>query len=564
MKSIVRILAIFAGVIALLLVVFVLMIDGIIENQIEKHGTKAVGARVDLAAAELSLFPLGLTLSGLDVTDPSAPMTNAVSVGKISFALDVMPLLKKEVIVEQMAMTGIRLNTPRKSSGALPGMAPPPATETGGCTGMTLPPLAMPDVTDILSKEKLLSSEYVQQLSARIAAEKDRQQKLLDGLANQQTFEQYRQRIEKLTGGGAKAGFGALLGAPNEIQSLQKDIEKDLQSLKTAQQQVQQEVSRLQQDIQNTSSQIAADVNRLASKYALSGDGLKNMSKALFGDAYCGWVTRAIDWYEKFKGSAKGKKPKDQESGPPADDGPGVFVWVKNTVASMELASGAIDGTIKNISNQPGRVGAPMTLAFNGRDVGGIRQLGLDGLLDLATAGKTKMDFSGKVSGLKLTDYQIPGTAGLPVTLSKALADIDFKTDMAGESITAVAKASLADVAMTTGKPAADDVLAKALSTALASVSKFSATADARGTLSDYTVSIRSDLDQMLSQSLGNVVADQTASLKAQLNQRITADVAGQSAQAKGQLAGFGGIQAEIEKRLDMGKGLLKKGGLPF
>ncbi|MFH1983518.1 MAG: TIGR03545 family protein [Pseudomonadota bacterium] len=564
MKSIVRVLAFATGILALLLVVFVFMIDGIIENQIEKYGTKAVGARVDLAAADLSFFPLGLTLSGLDVTDPAAPMTNAVSVKQISFALDVMPLLKKEVIVEQMAMTGIRLDTPRKASGAVPGVAPPPAKEAGGCKGMSLPPLSMPDVKDILSKEKLLSSEYVQQLSARITAEKDRQQKLLDTLPDQQTFDQYRQRIEKLTGGGAKAGFGALLGAPNEIQSIQKDIEKDLQSLNSAQQQVQQEVSRLQEDIQKTSSQIAADVSRLASKYALSGDGLKNMSKALFGDAYCGWVTKAIDWYERFKGPAKGKTSKDQDSAPPADGGSGVFVWVKNTAASMELAKGTIDGTVKNISNQPARVGAPMTMAFNGRDVGGITHLGLNGLLDLATAGKTKMDLSGKISGLKLTDYQIPGTAGLPVMLSKAMADIDFTADMMDDAIKTTATASMADVAISTGKPAEGDILAKALSSALASVSKFSATADARGTLSDYTVSIRSDMDQMLSQSLSNVVADQTASLKAQLNQRITADVSGQSAQAKGQLAGFDGIQAEIEKRLNIGGGLLKKGGLPF
>jgi len=80
MKSIVRILAVIAGIIALAMVVAVFMIDGIIESQIEKHGTAAVGARVDLAAADLSFFPLGLTLSGLDITDPSAPMTNAASV----------------------------------------------------------------------------------------------------------------------------------------------------------------------------------------------------------------------------------------------------------------------------------------------------------------------------------------------------------------------------------------------------------------------------------------------------------------------------------------------------
>lgn len=564
MKSIIRILAIAVGVLALLLVIFVFMIDGIIENQVEKYGTKAVGARVDLAAADLSFFPLGLTLTGLDVTDPSAPMTNAVSVGKISFALDVMPLLKKEVIVEQMTMKGIRLGTPRKQSGAVPGMTPTPKKEGSDCKGMKLPPLTMPDVNSILSKEALQSSEYVQAVSARIAAEKDRQQTLLTSLPSQKTFDQYRQRIEKLTGGGGKAGFGALLGAPNEIQSIQKNIEKDIQRLKTAQQQVQQEANRLQQEIQKAGSQITTDVNRLASKYAISGDGLKNMSKALFGDAYCGSVSKTIDWYERFRARAKKRQPTGQDT-PPADSGGSdVFVWVKTTAASLLVDNGVIDGTINNISNQPGRVGAPMTMSFNGSNVGGIRNLGLNGMLDLVSPGNTKLDLAGKIKGFKLTDYQIPGTTGLPVVLSKALADIDFTADMKGESIAARAKASLADVGMSTGKPAGNDILAKALSSALASVNRFAATADASGTLSDYTVSIKSDLDQMLSRSLGNVVAEQTASLKSQLSKAITSKVSAQTDQAEGQLSGFDGIQAEIQQRLNIGGGLLKKGGLPF
>ena len=284
MKSLVRLLAIVAGVIVVLLVVFSFVIDGIIESQIEEHGTKAMGARVDLAAADLSFFPLGLTLTGLDVTDPSAPMTNAVSVREISFALELMPLLKKEVIVDQMAMKGIRPNTPRTASGAIPGVTPPPKKEGSGCGGMSLPPMAMPTVDDILGKETLQSSEYVQALNTRIASQKQQMQSMLDGLPNQQTFDQYRQRIEKFSAGGS-GGFGALMSAPSELQNIQKDIEKDLQRLKTAQNQVKQEVGRLQQEIQQTSSQISSYVSSLASKFALSGDGMKKISKALLGYA---------------------------------------------------------------------------------------------------------------------------------------------------------------------------------------------------------------------------------------------------------------------------------------
>jgi len=230
----------------------------------------------------------------------------------------------------------------------------------------------------------------------------------------------------------------------------------------------------------------------------------------------------------------------------------------------LELAEGAVKGTIKNISNQPGRVGAPMTMNFTGTEVGGIQRLGLNVLLDMASAAKPRMDLSGTVNGLKLSNFQIPGSGALPVTLTEAVADIDFNADMMGESLKALATANLADVVMTAPAASEEDLLASTLASALSKVSKLTATAGVTGTLSDYTVSISSDMDKLLSQSLGNVVAEQTSALKAQLNSAITSKLSGQTAEAKGSLAGFDGIQAEIEKRLGAGSGLLKGGKLAF
>lgn len=55
----------FMAVVALFAGIWFLVIDGVIERAIETAGTKAVGAKVELASADLHLFPLGLTLSGL-------------------------------------------------------------------------------------------------------------------------------------------------------------------------------------------------------------------------------------------------------------------------------------------------------------------------------------------------------------------------------------------------------------------------------------------------------------------------------------------------------------------
>ena len=76
------------------------LIDRIIERYIEKAGTSIVGAKVELEKADLSLFPMGLTLTGLQVTDPGSPMRNAVEAERIAFLMDAVNLLMRKVTID--------------------------------------------------------------------------------------------------------------------------------------------------------------------------------------------------------------------------------------------------------------------------------------------------------------------------------------------------------------------------------------------------------------------------------------------------------------------------------
>ena len=46
----------------------VFFLDGMVERAVEKYGSEAVGARVDLAGADISFFKTSVTLRGLQVT----------------------------------------------------------------------------------------------------------------------------------------------------------------------------------------------------------------------------------------------------------------------------------------------------------------------------------------------------------------------------------------------------------------------------------------------------------------------------------------------------------------
>ena len=113
-------------VLALLVIGWTLLADRMLRKGIEAGGTAAVGAKVELASARIHLFRGNVTFRGLQVTNPNAPMTNIVQLDEIVADIALLPLLEKKVVVDTVAIRGVRFNTPRKTSGAIPHPAAAP------------------------------------------------------------------------------------------------------------------------------------------------------------------------------------------------------------------------------------------------------------------------------------------------------------------------------------------------------------------------------------------------------------------------------------------------------
>lgn len=98
----------------------ILFKDRAVRWVVEAGGTAAVGAKVELAEAHVSLLEGNVTLRGLAVTNPKAPMTNLFEVSDLVFDLGLLPALQRKIVADTLAARGIRFNTPRATSGALP------------------------------------------------------------------------------------------------------------------------------------------------------------------------------------------------------------------------------------------------------------------------------------------------------------------------------------------------------------------------------------------------------------------------------------------------------------
>ncbi|MCC7002569.1 MAG: TIGR03545 family protein, partial [Gemmatimonadaceae bacterium] len=116
-------------VLALIIGWTILFIDPAVRRGVEAGGTAAVGAKVDLASAKVGVFDGHVTLGGLQVTNPNKPMTNLVEIEEMVFDVGLLPALEKKIVIDTMAIRGMRFNTPRKTSGALPKSNGPPRPE---------------------------------------------------------------------------------------------------------------------------------------------------------------------------------------------------------------------------------------------------------------------------------------------------------------------------------------------------------------------------------------------------------------------------------------------------
>ena len=572
--------AVFLGVVIVFSVLWFLLIDGIVERMIEKYGTAALGARVELGGADLSLFPAGLELSRLQVTNPDKPMENAVEVGRISLSLDSLSLLRRKVIVDEMTLDRVRLNTPRKTSGAVVSkpsapVVPKKAPKKGLCAAIELPAFEIPSVSEILNREELNSLKLTASLQGEIQAKKDQWKEALQTLPDKNTFDGYRNRIEQLKSK-RKGPLGGLLGAAGDVAAIKKDIQGDLERIRRAKEEFNTQRSSFERRFDQATAEPLQDVKRLTEKYTLSSEGLANLSSLVLGNRLCGWTQKALGWYGKLKPllGRINKREKGPEVVKPLR-GKGVNVRFKEyeplpdflirlTNVSLTLQDGDLAGTIKHITPSQDILGAPLTFVFSGENMKRFKAISLDGTLDHIVPDRSKDWVNGAVKGYSVQDLVLSDKAELPVTLAGAVADLNVRALLSGDTVSANLTATLTSVKLTGGPQEGAGPVAKAISSALSGISRFRVNADVTGILEDYDIQLSSDLDRVLKEAAGKTVQKQAAQLESELKSAVFAKVNGPLGEARDSIGGLDAIGDELTNRLNVGNGLLRGLKLPF
>jgi uncharacterized protein (TIGR03545 family) len=576
-------LAAFIILVAVLAVIWFAAVDWVAKKAIETAGTKAVGAKVDVAKADVTLFPAGIGIWGMAVTDPDRPMTNSVEFTYLHAALQLPALIQRKVIIDDLRVEGLRLNTPRKTSGAIDR----PKTKAGSsgnasdaqpgwmadlCGTGNLPLISVPNADEILAREPLKSVKQIQALESKIESAATQWQKKLKTLPDQQALSEYETRAKAIKG--SAKGLGDLLGSAAETQALAKDLQRDLKQIENARKEFKAEYESLEKAAKGLSKLPAAELKRLMARYSFSADGAANWSRLLFGHNLCGWWQKGYHWYQRFAPylsrlpagnnepqthqplRSKGLDIRFQEKNPVPD------LLIRQAHLDAQLKEGKFTGQIDNITSHPQIVGKPMTFKFLGRKLQRVKDINLNGMLDFIQPQSPNHTAKLTIHGYQIQDLLI-GADMLDLTIKQAAADLRLDFNLKEAFTDARFSAQLNHLTFDAPEKRTSQ-LVDALIDAIRDTRTISLKATLKGREPDYKTSLASDIDGVLHKAAGRLVKRQAARLETQLRTVVNEKLSDPIKNAQRRMTRLDAIDSQLLKRSKLGEKLIKQLKLPL
>jgi uncharacterized protein (TIGR03545 family) len=560
----------FVAVVGIGLAIWVLVVDRLVERAIEAAGTKVIGAKVELDQADVSLIPLGVELRRLQVTNPDEPMRNAVEITRMAFGMEALQLLRRKVIIDEMAVDGMRFNTQRQTSGAIvrrEGKTEEPSKDAG--TFFDMPSLDLPSARDILAQENLESLTLVENARTEVQAGRERWKQRVAQISDQAKLAEYRRRAEAIRKS-AKGGAEALLGNVGEAAQLRKDVMAELDQVKGARQELTKDIDALKRRVDEVAAAPQADLRRLKEKYSLSAGGMANVAAALFGGHIGSWAKTGASWYERLQPmfASAGKRGGPELVKPLRGKGVDVKFrerqplpdfLIRAARVTAEIPAGTLKGEVLRITPDQDILGSPTTFEFAGDQLRQLRSVALRGEVNRVQPDQPRDTVTLDADGYAIQRAVLSDHPKWPVVLDGATTDVEVKAVVASGALDATVDAQLGGVRFSTGDRPAEGRMAEAIASALADVKAFHLGATVTGTTQNPDVKVTSDLDAVLKNAVGNMVSEQAARLERELKTAIAEKVNGPIDDLKKQLAGYGELGQALASRSEALNSLLSE-----
>ena len=429
---------------------WLLLANTLIKMSVESIGSDLVGAEVNLDAADITLDPLQVRLTHLQVTDPEHPMRNMLELDDAIASVEPWKLLMGQLIVNDLTITQLKLNTERSRSGALKEKPEKVSQKKGSTDGaeetsaLQEIQTSLPSVSTVLGQEELLVCSRAQTLKSSYAEEQAKLDTLIAKMPDTKTRQQYKERFARATKGETKT-LQEFNRRKNELDQLKKELQEVKQTLEQSRHQVVASKTLLQEQLAALKSAPGEDWKRLTEKYSLSTQGGLNLSRILFGDKIGSWAETALRWYRRIEPFLASEEKAEEQTiqrargryihFPSSDPTPDFLL--RRAQLQAVLPFGEVDGVLADVTHQPSIIGRPATFKAKASQLNGLERFSLDATFDHVSAQQAKDEVSFSLQALQLEQIQLGSSEEAAITLAQALSDIDGSITLQREEINA-------------------------------------------------------------------------------------------------------------------------------
>lgn len=534
--------------------------DNLIKHAIESSGSDAVEAEVSIDELDISLQPLGIEIKTLQVANAQSPMRNVVEFDRAVAHLDFLKLLQGQVIVDSLAVEGMRFDTQRKRASTWkkkPVEVAPPDT---GESMIDLPDIQfqIPDVNDVLEKGDLITTQLTQQIQTHYDEERAKLEAAYNRIPNAEKFNNYEARIKQATSGKVSS-LDNFKQRKQQLDAIHDELRADQQALKDVKQQLQSSKQLLSADITALKQAPGQDLDNLKAKYKLDDTGAGNISRLFFGDEGKYWTEQFLYYYSRLK-PVLASDPETKHVRATGryvhfrSDHPSPDFLIRDTHIDIEFAFGHLSAKIQDLTHQMNITGKPATLTVRGVKLHDMKSFAIDGVFNHVRPDQPQDKLTFKLDDIQMKDLRIVKNEKLPITMTQANIDVVGKIVLEKE-LTAHTEAQFNPVVFASQGSSS---LGKMFAEAFTGINQFSVDGDIRSNFKKFDMKISSDIDNQIKQSIKRQWDAKVDAFQLKIKQRLDDEEQKVRHRIEAEVAKIEQKKLELESRIKQTEDMLK------
>jgi uncharacterized protein (TIGR03545 family) len=538
-------LAIPLTLIGVLILVYLLFANVLLKNLAEDALSQANGAEVNIASLSHSLFPFGLQLEEVEVTDNAVPSRNKIEILKAKADVSFSALLQSKLHVDELIIDELSFGTARQSAGFVLEKAP--------SEGFKFPTIQdLPSVDEVLATTPLKTTQAIAQAKDVFNKYEAPLKEQAAALPSKEQLKDYEAQMKALKETDYKDPV-KLLEAKKAFDKLKEKIKVDLANAKQLKETANQAKAELSTSTATLKQAPIDDYELLKGLVAGEEAAISQVTQHLFGDKaqlYTQGLLIAIDAL-KQTGETTPDSIEVDTSGLPK-------VWIKDAKISVNLADQLIQSDWSNITENHALVGKATEFVMKSKGIQNNKNLSLVGDFEISD-GLVNSKQSWDIAGLALSAVElVPQEAkqSLTAMIESAVVASQGSLTINANELSGNSQFDFQNLVL---EAQGQSELTQSIAELITNVSELGLQTDFDGSLLAPRVSVSSDLDKMLVNALTASFKEGNNPALNELTQKLNAKISEQLGESGTQLASVENILAAVNGDTDSLNNLLKQ-----